>query len=596
LLRRSNLHQYGQPPLVVAFGLIGLNLFYSSQDQVGAIGGYGGAALLLTVLAFWLQRPILLTPASILGVVPYAIGLERSGLPRAYYGLALLPGALLALVLGRWLDDRFGAWGDFPWAEAGQWPVAVAKRLWGWWALPLYGLGYGLALAAPFFTAGQAGLAALNWLLLIPLLGWAIYRFRLRIWLLALAGAGHLAAALWLAELGWWYYPVWAWLRFLPLPLVMAIVARVIEVKRGEGSPLILEQMFRGWSRPLYIILLLDIIIGQGISLEGNWPAATITLVHTVMIAGLASSWRSQRLPYLSLMLGVYAFLQAQAAATISIMNWPVSLSYLAVGYGIVGYGLGVIRLSLSADREVRPWLAIWELPLQRLSLIVSGGTLVLTGLFGLEIVNTTGRALYGLPFRHLIDPALTHMVITVFALLGILYLAIAFIHRWLSLGYLASGMLLLSWTGHMFYIRQWEDLQFYAIPTGLYLLGMAYLEWQRGHKAQGQWLDYMGLILMMGSLFWQTLLYGWVYALLLGSEALLILWWGSARRLRRFLYAGMGGMVLATLGQLINSLWSINQWIVFGVVGLMLVILAVVIERKLDEIKLWQKSLEAWE
>jgi predicted membrane channel-forming protein YqfA (hemolysin III family) len=87
-------------------------------------------------------------------------------------------------------------------------------------------------------------------------------------------------------------------------------------------------------------------------------------------------------------------------------------------------------------------------------------------------------------------------------------------------------------------------------------------------------------------------------YAFLLGAEGFGAFWWGSARRLRRFLYAGMGGVILAVLGQLINSLRSINQWIVFGIIGLLLVIVAIFVERKLEEIKLfWQeKILETWE
>jgi hypothetical protein len=128
-------------------------------------------------------------------------------------------------------------------------------------------------------------------------------------------------------------------------------------------------------------------------------------------------------------------------------------------------------------------------------------------------------------------------------------------------------------------------------------LLGIAYFEWQYGHKNLARWLDYAAMTLMLGSLFWQTLLYGWGYALLLGGEGFLAFWWGSARRLRRFFYAGMVGVILATLGQLLNALSSINQWIVFGIIGLLLVAIAVLVERKLEDIKMWQeKILETWE
>jgi hypothetical protein len=157
-------------------------------------------------------------------------------------------------------------------------------------------------------------------------------------------------------------------------------------------------------------------------------------------------------------------------------------------------------------------------------------------------------------------------------------------------------GMLLTSWILQVFYIQQWDNLQWYAIPAGLYLLSIAYLEWQRGNKVLGRWLDYLAILLMMGSLFWQTLLFGWGYALLLGGEGFLSIWWGSARRLRRFLYGGVVGVILATVGPVINSWRSINQWIVFGIVGLILVAMAIVIERKLEDIKAWREVLETWE
>jgi hypothetical protein len=99
-----------------------------------------------------------------------------------------------------------------------------------------------------------------------------------------------------------------------------------------------------------------------------------------------------------------------------------------------------------------------------------------------------------------------------------------------------------------------------------------------------------------MGSLFWQTLVFGWWYFLTLSVEGFVAFWWGSARRLRRFFYAGMAAVILATLGQLLNALQEVNQWITFGLIGLILVILAIIVERRLDAIKAWQQVLETWE
>jgi len=198
--------------------------------------------------------------------------------------------------------------------------------------------------------------------------------------------------------------------------------------------------------------------------------------------------------------------------------------------------------------------------------MVFSWVILTLTIGLGGAVIGWTIRAIFGLVYH--IDLPTAYMVTSVLALLGLLYLAAAFTHRWLRLGYIATGMLLISWVIHIFFVQQWDNLQWYAMPAGLYLLGIGYLEWRRGNRILARWLDYLAIALMMGTLFWQTLLFGWEYALTLGAEGLLAMWWGSGRRLRRFLYTGIVGIVLATVGQLINSLWSVNQWIVFGIIA----------------------------
>ncbi|MBN1995808.1 MAG: hypothetical protein JW953_24190 [Anaerolineae bacterium] len=597
-LRGGKLSEYGLAPLTTGFTLIALSLPPSSQDQTGALWGYGSAALLFGISAFWLHQALLLTPACALAVVPYAIGIKELGISSNYYGLALLPGAVIALTLGWWLDRHFGSWQDFPWSQASRWPAALGNRMLGWWGLPVSTLGFGLAIVSPIFTS-VSGLRALNFVLLMPILGWAIYRFRLRGWLFALALAGHLAAVYWLDELGWWNWPhtlAETWLRFLPITLVTALVALFIERYRQEKTPLSSQYLLQGWSRPLYIILLLDILVGQLFGLEASWAALMISLTHIFILATLASFWLSRGVVYVSLVLGVVSLGQWLLILDKSIESFLIAAAWLALGYGLVGYGLTLLRSNLTENRELRPWVTVWESSLQRFSLVFSLIILILTIALGLKIIGWTVRVMFDLSFRNMVAIATVQMVVGVFALLGLLYLATAFIHHKQRLGYAATAMLLIGWILRVFYIQQWDNVQWYAVPAGLYLLGIGYLEWQNGNRVLGRWLDYLAMLLMMGSLFWQILLFGWWYALALGLEGLLAVWWGSARRLRRFLYGGIAGVVLATVGQLINSLRSINQWIVFGAIGLMLVIMAIFIERKLEDIKAWQEILETWE
>jgi hypothetical protein len=92
----------------------------------------------------------------------------------------------------------------------------------------------------------------------------------------------------------------------------------------------------------------------------------------------------------------------------------------------------------------------------------------------------------------------------------------------------------------------------------------------------------------------------GWPYALLMGVESLLLVWWGSARRQKQFLYLGAVALVLNVVTQSIEPLLSVNRWIVFGIAGLLLVSLAVLVERRLEKIREFsadlQVRLEGWE
>jgi FtsH-binding integral membrane protein len=71
----------------------------------------------------------------------------------------------------------------------------------------------------------------------------------------------------------------------------------------------------------------------------------------------------------------------------------------------------------------------------------------------------------------------------------------------------------------------------------------------------------------------------------------------GVGRQLRRFFYAGLIGAMLAVLGQLLNSLQNVNQWLVFGLIGLLVISGAVLIERNMEAIKTWRDEVvETWE
>jgi hypothetical protein len=355
----------------------------------------------------------------------------------------------------------------------------------------------------------------------------------------------------------------------------MLIVGMVFEKRLNEGTPLDARKWFSGWSRPFYLFLVLDIFVAQFGSLSGTLAGMWVSLAHAVLIAVLASAWKSASFSYFGLLLGAVALFEWRAAGEVSRMSLPVHLAALALGYGALGFGYGLLaHRSAQTEKELESksnsvpgWHSVWEIPLQRSGMLISFLALGLAPILGIDLLGWSVRALLGLSFRDLVEVETVQMVVWVLSLLGLLYAAASAVYRRLRFGYLAGAMLLTGWFLYAYYINIWENLR--------------HLQWY---------------VLLMGSLFWQTLVFGWWYFLTLSAEGFVAFWWGSARRLRRFFYAGMAGVILATLGQLLNALQEVNQWITFGLIGLILVILAIIVERRLDAIKAWQQVLETWE
>jgi hypothetical protein len=462
----------------------------------------------------------------------------------------------------------------------------------------------GLASAAPFFADSRSGLIALNFVLLASFYGWAVYRFKLRFWLVTALLSAQYALGFYLDTFDLWQHAEEAWLYFLGLTFAMLIAGLFIEERWNEGSPLSADKLLTGWSRPFYLFVFLDILISQFGSLRGTYAGAGVSIINLLLVALMASMWASPALAYVSTLLGFFALIQWRDAARWTGVNLPVHLAALALGYGLLGFGYSLVKRwqtspESEADSHPVPWHSVWEVPLQRSAMLLSFLVLGLAVITGADIVGWSVRAFFGMSFREIVNPRTIYMAVWVLSLVGLLYVAAAAVYQRVRLGYLAVGMLLGSWCLYAFYINLWDNLrqfQWYAIPAGLYLLGIGLVEWMRGNRNLARWLDYAAILLLMGSLFWQTLAFGWWFALTLVAEGGASFFWGSGRRLRRFFYAGMTGIVLAALGQLLNALQEVNQWITFGLIGIGLVVVAIIVERKLEAIKAWQQVLETWE
>ncbi|MBU0492147.1 MAG: hypothetical protein KKB13_09895, partial [Chloroflexi bacterium] len=241
-LRQIGQIRYGLPLMAVAYVAVALGLPPSSRDYDGALVGYGGAALVYGLSAIWLKQPLFLTPALALATVPYGVVLYRSPAPAADYGLWLWPGIAAALVVAHALDAGLGAPRDFPWREPDRWLSTIAERwLDTWPALPFYVAGYlgaVVSVGLSWLWGGDMLRVAAALALAAVAYGLAAYRFRLRVWLLVAGAVAQLAAlALIDHTIGLFWYPARSALAFLPVTAATALLALLVERRRGEGSP-----------------------------------------------------------------------------------------------------------------------------------------------------------------------------------------------------------------------------------------------------------------------------------------------------------------------------------------------------------------------
>jgi len=613
----TSLFHYSQPFLVASFAFVALGLLPSSQDRLGAIVGYGAAAAIYLITALWLRRPVFSAIAAGLVVVPYWVGALELGLTTENDGLALWPGILVSLLFARQWHHKWTIEHafqpptpspspadtlDFPWLRPLAWPSAIIKRILSWWPFPLYLLGFGGLLVSPLLALeNQFQLCVVLTLGTLVYL-WAIYRFKRRGWLLLASLWIQLTALAFIRWMGWTDTPAQIALAFTPVTVLTAAIALLIEYVFDEGLPLLWgeEAMLRfslsGWSRPLYALLVVDIVLAQAATLISP-SNGVVTLSHVFILSILALVWNIAVVAYLPMVLGVVALMQRLQWVKADFTQWPIALAWLALIYGAIGYGI----LFWQRQRAFLPSrLLIWQEPLQR------GGWLV--SILALILPLQTSTLLLALVFRTLFSPELAiqafelaqiEMLTLVFAITGLFYLTAALVERKRDWGYGALFLLLSSWSVWLLLIQAQRELQLYVLPASLYLLGLGWLEWEYGNRRLAVWVDRLGLFLLFGSVLWQSFgEHGSRYALLMIIEGLLVGWLGSLRRLRRLLYAGVVAVITAVISQLIDPLFELDT-LVLLLLGASLLALAIALERRLEEVrtlsKEWRARLENW-
>ncbi len=188
-------------------------------------------------------------------------------------------------------------------------------------------------------------------------------------------------------------------------------------------------------------------------------------------------------------------------------------------------------------------------------------------------------------------------------ATLGLLMATVAVRERKIRWGYGAGAAFVSAGLSYLFYLG-FRDVQWYVIPSGLYLLLLAHpMRAFQGGQRVSQIAEAGAAMLMLGPTLVQAVsnsdLVALAYTVALCAEAGLFLGYGTLLKLRVPFASGAIFFVLGVLWMSVDPLRAANKWVLLGALGLLLVGVYVLLERRQEQLaragRLWVERISGW-
>ncbi len=353
------------------------------------------------------------------------------------------------------------------------------------------------------------------------------------------------------------------------------------------------DELVLGW-----ILLVAAIGVGLGGAGLRRWAAPALRVIGTdsyligglTMLVALTFLWNGG-LVSLSwpLLFGAFALaliavseqnefsaVGSVAALSGSLAGWSAMLTD-AVAWQATWLVLGLVFIVLAGWAVRRFALGgIWQRPTLWLPLVVGAITLMFAGLelraFVVALINA-GVGLITLTVRE----------------------------RRSEYAYLAGAAFVAASLGQ-FMVWEVAEMQFYVLPVGVYLLALANsIRYFQRHYQLARLIDASAVVLMLGATFLQAINSSGsaFYVLLVGGESLLVAVYGALLRLRVPFIGGIIGLVVGVLWLAINAAQLLNQWLFLGVIGLLMLLAYVILERQQEYLRQigrnWAERLQQW-
>lgn len=578
------IHPFATPFYAPGFLLSAIALAISSSDKMLALQVYS-AGVVLYALAGWLfGEALFIYPAAWLAAVPYYLLITLTKLDVRWYGLAWLPLIIFYIALGRIVFHKH------PLPPVGK---GVLVEWLSHPATPLYLLAYSLSVSmislsyiSPLSLTLAFSAAAIIYFV-------SAYLFRAPSWIYAGLLATHMAVLAFFTispsgrGIQYITYPFLAmtWLtalfgygfsRRITESDSEPALSRAEVVKNDAFKFSLLNRLFGpSWSRPFFAFAIAEMFIWQTVAMKGYDTTIILGSGHALLLALFSILWMEGVLVY-----GVVGF------SLLAIGAWMkqsgIAFNDAVAIYGGIGLGLYLFARLLEPISARIKSLTVWLNPLTYSA-----------------IALTAFSAIINLPF------VVNHMTATAasLAFAGALYVAIAYRGRRYQLGYLGMALLEIAWVMVLF-MNDIRQPQWYAIPGGLYFMGLAYLEWQRNRSKYAIAIELLGLGILLITSFTQSLngTQGFPYFVLLMVESLLIIWWGTIQKRKIPFFVGIGFSALNIIAQVIVlvNIYNISIWLVGLGMGLIIMTIAVFVELRREQLRArtreWSETLEKWE
>lgn len=557
-------------------------LNFTTDDRFWKVGVYLIDSMLYIFSAWQFGHALWMYPAIFLLTLTYDQLTALINVPQMLSAIKRLPWILILIGIGRFVFHKI---------KLELKPPALIRS----WSFPFYVFAYTLSAIMVLNVSVDPTAWTIACLAATLLYLGSALLFKHPAWLYPMLVAAHLTVIAYFS-----IHPTGSPARMITIPFMLLtwlealaglIIARMYPITQTDqtgrrvfkffgrtidfGSfPSIGYLTVPSWAQPIFIVALIDIFAWEGLALSGFDTGVIVSLGYGLLLALLSWLWIDSLLTHASL---VFFLLTAGW----QLRSMRITSTLLFVWYA--GMALGFGWLSILMGRFSRQQRAGgWSRALSNVGFALS----VLCALVAL--VNMGWQ---------------TEFAAYIFGLVGAFHLTMAVSKRSYGWGYLGFGLILLAWCLLLF-VRNADQPQFYAIPSGLYFAVIGFLERRRRPGRFPMLIESLGLAILLVTSFIQSLdgAAGFPYFLLLLVEGLIVIWWGAARRLRVPFLIGIASSVINVIAQVIVlvSVYDINRWFIIFGVGILLMGLGLIVERRrerlLAQAQSWRETLEKWE